>query len=68
MLFVIGAGDGVGAQQVLAIHLQADHGEVTVGEAQRCIAGGGKREKTVGPVVNRQHAFFEKSTHDSSEK
>ncbi|MPM76061.1 hypothetical protein SDC9_123056 [bioreactor metagenome] len=67
MLFVVGTGDGVGAQQVLAIHLQADHGEVAVGKAQRCVAGGGEGEKTVGPVVDGQHAFFKKSTHDSSE-
>jgi hypothetical protein len=63
VLFVVGADDAVGAQQRLVVHLQADHGEVPVGKAQRRVAGGGEAEKPVGPVVNGQHAFFEKCTH-----
>ena len=46
-----------------AVHLQADHGEMAVGKAQRGVARGGEAEKAVSPVVNGQDAFFEKGTH-----
>ena len=52
MLFIVGADYAVGAQQRLVIHLQANHGEVTVGEAQSHIAGGGEAEQAVGPMVD----------------
>jgi hypothetical protein len=43
--------------------MQTDHGEMTVGKAKGLVTGGGETEQTVGPVVNAQNAFFEKSTH-----
>jgi hypothetical protein len=64
VLFVIGAGDRIGAQQRFAVvTTQADHGEVAIGKAQRLVACGGEAEQAVGPVVNAQYAFFKKSTH-----
>ncbi|MNZ80954.1 hypothetical protein D3C78_996080 [compost metagenome] len=63
VFLVIRAGDGIGAQQVLAVDLEADHGEVAVGEPQRHVAGGGEGEKAVGPVVDGQYAFFVECTH-----
>ena len=59
MVFVIGADDAVGPQQRLAaLAAQADHGEVAIGKAQGLVAGGGKAEKSVGPVVDAQDLFF----------
>jgi hypothetical protein len=36
-------------------------------KAQRGVARGGEGEKAVGPVVDGQHAFFKKSTHDGKD-
>ncbi|MPM65902.1 hypothetical protein SDC9_112806 [bioreactor metagenome] len=63
VFLIVGAGDRVGAQQVLAVHLQAYHGEMAVREPQGGVACGGEGEKTVGPVVHRQDTFFEKCAH-----
>ena len=52
MLFVVGAGNGVGAHQGLAVHFQADHHEVAAGKTQRRVAGGLEAEQRVVPVVN----------------
>ena len=53
MLFVVGAGNAVGAQQRLAVLLaQANHGEMTVGKAQRLVTRGGEAEQAVGPMVD----------------
>jgi hypothetical protein len=37
---------------------------VTVGKAQGSIARGGEAKEAIGPMVNRQDIFFEKSTHE----
>ncbi|MCY1558228.1 hypothetical protein D9M68_951450 [compost metagenome] len=66
MIGVIGADDAVGAQQRLAVHPQADHGEVPIGKAQRRIARGGEAEQPVGPMMNAEHALFLKCTHEGS--
>jgi len=60
---VVRADDGVGAQQRLAVHAQADHGEVPVGKPQADAARGGERKQAVGPVVNGQDFFFVVSGH-----
>ena len=52
MLFIVGADYAVGSQQRLVVHLEANHGEVPVGEAQSHVAGGGEAEKAVGPMVD----------------
>jgi hypothetical protein len=36
---------------------------VTIRKAQGLVAGGGEAEQAIGPVVDAENAFFEKSTH-----
>ena len=53
VLFVVGAGNAVGAQERLApVLTQANHGEVAIRKTQARVAGGGKAEQAVGPVVH----------------
>ena len=62
-LLVVGADDGVRAQQRLVIHPQADHGEVAVGKAQAGRARAGEGEQAVGPVVDGEDFLFVESSH-----
>ncbi len=63
LVFVIRAGDAVGAQQRLLVDLQPDHREFAVAEAERGIAGGLEAEQGVGPVVNADNAFLVEVAH-----
>ena len=58
VIFPIGADHAVGAQQRLAIHLQADQAEVTVGKAKRRVAGDGEGKQPLSPVVYGEDALF----------
>ena len=58
MVLVIGARQTVGAEQRLAVHLQADHRELAILEAQGGIPRGGEGEERVGPVMDGQHALL----------
>jgi hypothetical protein len=62
-LLVVGADDGIGAQQRLAVHPQADHGEVAVGKAQALAARGGEGKQAIGPVVDGEHFFVVEGGH-----
>lgn len=56
MLFPVGAGDGIGAQQRLAIDHQTDHDELAIDEeAETRIAGAAEAEEGVGPVMHPDH-------------
>ena len=63
VFFVIRAHDAVGAQQWFAVNLEANHGEMAIRKAQSGVAGGGKTEQAIGPMVNGQDGFFCKCTH-----
>jgi hypothetical protein len=59
VLFIIGTGNAVGAQQGFTVVTpQANHGEMAVGKAKRLIARGGETEQTICPVMNTQDFFF----------
>ncbi len=66
VVLVVGAGDGVGAHQRLAVHLQADHHELAVLEAQAALAGGAEAEQGVVPVMDAEHLFKRKLAHAGS--
>ena len=57
MLLMVGAGDAVSPEQGLAVHVQPDHDELTVFEAQRRITGGGEGELGVRPMLNFEYAL-----------
>src|SRR5262245_15684701 len=63
LVFVIRAGDAVGAQQRLLADLQPDHGELAVAEAERGIARGGEGEEIVGPVMDAGDALLVQIAH-----
>jgi hypothetical protein len=52
MLLVIRAGDAIGTQNRAAIHLYADHHELTVFETQAGMACRRECELRVGPVMD----------------
>ena len=60
-LFVIGAGDGVGAQQVLPSTLRPIMVKVAVGKRSDVSRWWVKEKRRSGPVVDGQHAFFKKA-------
>ena len=62
-LLPVRAGDGVGAQQRLAVDRQADHHEVAVGKPEGRVAGGGEAEQPIGPVVDLGDGFFVEGFH-----
>ena len=62
-VFIVGAGDAVGAQQRLLADLEPDHGELAVPKPERGIARGGEGEQRVGPVVDAQDAFLVEMAH-----
>ncbi len=64
-VLVGGAGDRVGAQQGLPVHLEADHGELAAGEAEGGIAGGLEGEQAIGPVVNVGDFRLQQIAHNS---
>jgi len=68
MLFPVRAGDGVSAQQRLAVHFQADHGEVAIGKTQGRVARGGEGEQAVGPVVYGEDSLFEECAHEKIDR
>ena len=63
VLFVIRAGDTVGAHQWTPLDLQADHHELTVLEAQACIASGLEAEQRIVPMVHTENALYVQVAH-----
>jgi hypothetical protein len=63
VLFVIGAGDAVGAHQRPAVDLQADHHELPVAEAQCGVARRAEAEQAVVPVPDAQNPFGAQGCH-----
>src|SRR5262249_31452810 len=63
-VLMIGARQAVGAQQRPALHLQTDHGELAVGEAEGGIAGGAEAEQRLRPVAHLQDAPAQEIAHD----
>ncbi|KAG0920869.1 hypothetical protein G6F31_020550 [Rhizopus arrhizus] len=61
VLFPVGAGDGVRAQQRPRLGFQADHHELAVLEAESAVAGEGEAEVGIGPVTDLKHRFGAKS-------
>src|ERR1700722_12177950 len=57
VLFVIGAGEAIGAQQRPAADLEPDHRELAVLKAEPGIARGGEAEKTFCPMPDRRDFF-----------
>src|SRR5690348_9943277 len=57
VLFVIGAGYAVGAQERAAVDVQADHDELAVLEAQARVPRGRESELRIGPVLYRENAL-----------
>src|SRR5258708_18868210 len=63
---MVGARHAVGAHQGTAIDLDADHGELSILEAETGIAGRGEAEKRIGPMpdsknflsIERAHGFW----------
>ena len=56
-VFVVRAGDAVGAHQRAAFDFQTDHDEVTVLETETGITGGPEAEQSVCPVVHAEYFF-----------
>jgi hypothetical protein len=63
VLFVIGAGDAVGARQRTAVDVQAHHHELAVLEAQSRIARRHETEQRVVPVTHFQDALGVETRH-----
>ena len=56
--FIVGAGNGIGAQQRAAVVLlQANHGEMSVLETKTRVPAGRKAEQGVVPVANAFDGF-----------
>src|SRR6201746_2727342 len=51
------------AHQRLAINFKTHHGELSVFEAKRGMAGGGEAEKRIRPVVNGQYGLWIQVAH-----
>ncbi|MNT26605.1 hypothetical protein D3C72_1621930 [compost metagenome] len=64
VLFPVGAGHRVGADQRFAVHFQTDHHELAVDETQTRIAGASEAEQGVVPVMDGQDGFGGKSSHE----
>jgi hypothetical protein len=65
LFLVVGAGHAVGAQERTAVHLQADHRELAVAEAEGGVARGREAEQGVGPVTDGQDGFLVERAHES---
>ena len=65
LFLVIGARDAVGPHERFAVDRNTDHRELAAAEPEGRIAGRAETEKTVGPVVDTEDAFFEKLAHDT---
>jgi hypothetical protein len=66
MIFVIGAGDGIGTQQRLVVDFQANHDELAILEAQAALTRGAEAEQGIVPVMNAENFFKCQFAHDSS--
>ena len=66
MLLVVRARDAVGASQRPALHLQPDHHELAVGEAQCAVPRGAEAEQGIVPVVHAQNALGRQVAHFGS--
>ena len=64
MLFVVGAGYALGAQEGTAGDLQADHRELAVAKSEARIAGSFEAEKVVRPIMYAANLLAENSAHD----
>src|SRR5690606_904505 len=62
-VFVVRAGDTVGAHQRTTIDFQANHDEMTVLEAQTRITGSLEAEQGIGPVVDTEDTFGSEFGH-----
>src|SRR5688572_1522448 len=63
LLLVVRACHRLGAQQRLALDLEADHRELAVLEPEPGIAGGREAEKVVGPMADREDPLLIQIAH-----
>src|SRR5690606_10697159 len=66
IVFVVGAGNAVGAHQRLALDFEAQHHEMAVVEAQAGIAGGLEGKQRVVPMTYAEDLLGIESGHDES--
>src|SRR5258708_36725871 len=60
---MVGARHAVGAHQGTAIELDADHGELSILEAETGIAGRGEAEKRIGPMPDSKNFLSIECAH-----